>query len=126
MLTIAEGAPGMLHVRADGQLTTDEYIDFVTELEWFLGERAPPIDMLIELGANFGGWNLDTLFRDKSFSLTQAGTIRRVAIVGDERWEAWASGATYEHLAADIRFFPIAAEGDARRWLASPVADQTL
>ena len=126
MLTIAEGEQGTLHVHADGQLTTEDYVDFVTRLEWFMAGRDAPIDMLVELGSNFGGWNLDTLFRDKGFSLTAAGSIRRIAIVGDQRWEDWATGALYAKLAADSRVFLTTSKLDASRWLSSPSAERTV
>lgn len=124
MLTIAEDQHGRLLVRADGQLRTDEYVDFVTRLEEIMARRDQPIDMLVELGPSFGGWNLDTLFRDKGFSLMAAGEIRRIAIVGDQRWADWASGALYAKLAADIRFFPNTSKDEASRWLSSPFPEQ--
>lgn len=120
MLTIAEGEQDVLQLYADEQLTTDDYVDFVTQLEWFVAGRTAPIDMLVELGPDFGGWNLDALFRDRAFALTAPGTIRRIAIVGDQRWADWASGALYAKLAADIRFFQTPSKLDASRWLSSP------
>lgn len=125
MLAIAKGDHSTLHVLADGQLSTDDYVDFVTRIEWFLAGQDGPVDMLIELGPDFGGWNLDTLFRDKTFSLTAAGSIRRIAIVGDQRWEDWATGALYAKLAADIRFFLTTSKLDASHWLSSPFAERT-
>lgn len=105
MLTINDDHDGFLHVFADGQLSTGDYVDFVTSFEWFMGGQSSPILMLVELGSNFGGWGLDALFRDENFDLDVQRAIRGIAIVGDARWEEWGTGASYAALADDIRFF---------------------
>jgi hypothetical protein len=126
MLTIDAGDDGVLHVCADGQLSTDDYIDFVTHFEWFMAGRSGPIDLLIEIGTNFGGWSLDTLFRDQNFAMKPTRSIRRIAIVGDERWAHWATGASYAALADEIQFFDRATRGEATAWLEQAGAAKSL
>ena len=117
MLMIEERLQGSLYIYADGQLTTEDYIDFVTRFDWFAKGWSAPISMLIQLGPNFGGWDLDTLFRDNKFGLTPIRRIRRVAIVADERWKHWGSGESYAALAEEIRFFALQARMEADSWL---------
>lgn len=117
MLIIEGGIDEIIRVRADGQLSTTDYVDFVRRFEQIAGLNTHPIRMRVDLGANFGGWNLDTLFRDQAFALSSEPLIRRIAIVGDPRWQAWGSGPSYAALANAILFFPLEARTEALGWL---------
>ena len=108
---------GVLRVCADGQLTTDDYIDFVTRFEWVARGQVSPILMLIELGPDFGGWSLDALFRDPGFNLKVRRPLGYIAILAEQRWKEWGAGASYAHLARETRFFDPADKVDAVRWL---------
>ena len=116
MLSI-ENEGGVLQVYADGQLTADDYMEFVTRFEWFAAARSTPILMLIELGPEFGGWSLDALFRDSNFDLRSRRPLGYVAILADERWKEWGVGASYSRLANETRHFAIADKVDAVGWL---------
>ena len=126
MLTIESGVEGLLHVYADGQLTTEDYVDFVTRFDWFISDGSSPVAMRVELGPSFGGWNLDALFRDREFGLMPHRRIRRIAVVGDERWENWATGALYADLADEIRFFEREMRAQADDWLREPFSGATV
>ena len=117
MLTIEVRSGETLYIYADSQLTTEDYIDFVTRFDWFASGQSSLVSMLVELGPNFGGWDLDTLFRNNKFGLTPIRRIRRIAIVADERWRDWGSGPTYAALAEEIRFFERHAQPEADKWL---------
>ena len=108
---------GVLQIYADGQLTADDYIEFVARFEWFAAGRSVPILMLIELGPEFGGWDLDALFRDSSFDLRSGRPLGYVAILAEERWNEWGIGASRSPLANEIRHFALADKVDAVRWL---------
>lgn len=120
MLTLAQENYGTLAIYADGQLAIDEFVEFAASRIEFTAANAP-VDMIVVLGPDFGGWSLDTLFRDATFSLAERGLIKRIAIVGDRRWRDWATGAMYAKLAIEIRFFLSDSKHDADRWLSSPI-----
>lgn len=117
MLSLERWGEGVLRICADGQLGTDDYIDFVTRFEWFADGRSKPFSILIELGPNFGGWSIDALFRDLDFNLRRQGAVRCIAVIADGRWKDWASGGSYAPLAKEIRFFEAAEMAAARLWL---------
>lgn len=117
MLNIEKSDMGFLHVVADGQLTTEDYVDFVTRFEWYAKGESSPISMLIELGPNFGGWSLDTLFRDHGFNLTQRRPLGQVAILAEERWRDWGAGEAYSGLTRETRFFEQSEKSKAEAWL---------
>lgn len=116
MLSIENGG-GVLQIYADGQLTTDDYIDFVTRFEWFAKGQSSPILMLVELGPEFGGWSLDALFRDPNFNLKLRRPLGYIAILADQRWKDWGAGASYANLARETRFFELGDKVEAVGWL---------
>lgn len=117
MLSIESWGEGVLRICADGQLSTDDYLDFVTRFEWFAGGRSSPFSLLIELGPQFGGWSIDALFRDLRVKLRPGGPVRCIAVVADERWKDWASTGAYAALAREVRFFESEQARAARLWL---------
>ena len=68
----------------------------------------------------FEGWDPRDDWRDMAFYAKYGSSIDRIAIVGDERWQA----ETMMFAGADLRrapveFFPEASTAQARAWLAA-------
>lgn len=114
MLTIEKWPDGILHIVADGQLTTEEYADFVPLFER-LSDRPRPL--LIELGPGFTGWTLDALWRDLKFDVEHRKQFGRIAVVGNKEWEKWGTEASAPFFPAEMRFFEAAERLQAEQWL---------
>ena len=108
---------GLLHLYADGLLTTGDYIDFVPAFERFETSEPKPIAMLIELGPSFTGWSLGALWRDVQFDVGHRQTFGPMAIVGDAKWEEWLAEASDLMFAAEVRFFLRSSKAEAEQWL---------
>lgn len=81
--------------------------------------RAGPVKILFVL-VGFTGWDPADDWNDLSFYVKHGDSIRRIAIVGDERWRSEAlmfAGADLRK--APVEFFPASALADARAWLAA-------
>ena len=117
MLTIEKRADGVLHIFADGQLTTEDYAGFVPRFETLAGEG--PTAMRIELGPAFTGWSLAALWRDLKFDYRHREQFGRMAVIGDKRWEKWGTDLTNPLFPGEMRFFERGQEADAEEWLLS-------
>ena len=117
MLTIEKRADGVLHIFADGQLTTDDYTDFVPRFERLAQEGRSP--MRIELGPDFSGWSVAALWRDLKFDYAHGEQFGRIAVVGDKRWEKWGTELSNPVSPGEMRFFERGQEADAEEWLRS-------
>ena len=117
MLTIEKRADGVLRIFADGQLTTDDYADFVPRFEQLARQGASP--MRVELGPDFGGWSVAALWRDLKFDYAQRQQFGRIAVIGDRRWEAWGTELADPAFPGEMRFFESGRESDAEEWLLS-------
>lgn len=122
MLTVDKRPDGILHVQADGQLTTEDYVAFVSRFER-LAEPSSPI--LIDLGPEFTGWTLGALWRDLKFDVEHQRQLGRIAVVGDKKWEKWGTEASAIIFPGEIRFVENEAAADAVAWLLSPSREKT-
>lgn len=114
MLTIEKRSDGILHIVADGQLTTEEYVEFVPRFEALADRRRP---VLIELGPGFTGWTLGALWRDLKFDVEHRKQFGAIAIVGDKRWEEWGTEMSAPFFPGEMRFFEVAERFKAEQWL---------
>ena len=119
MLKIEPRTDGVLHIVADGQLTTEDYVGFVPRFEQ-LAHPSHPI--LIELGPNFTGWSLGGLWRDVKFDAAHLRQFGRMAVLGDKRWEKWGTEASDLLFPGEMRFFERENRRAAEEWLHEPEA----
>jgi len=120
VLTVSDADGGLLLVDADGQLTTEDYFELVTRLEWFANGRAAPVRMLIRLGPRFESWSLDRLLEGLKLDHRGPHPIARIAIVGEARWKDWGAKAAGTGLVGEVRFFEPSRRADADQWLNAP------
>lgn len=113
MLTIERRPDGLLHIRADGQLTTEDYTEFVPQFERLAHPCSP---MLIELGSGFTGWTLPDLWRDLKFDAAHGDQFGRMAVIGDKKWEKWGIEASDPFFPGEMRFFESDRREEADAW----------
>lgn len=100
-------------VRATGQLTHDDYQQFLPELEKRISSDSPA-SLLIELD-DFHGWTLDAVRDD--FQLGMTHRFNRIALVGTKAWQRWMTAMSKPFVDADIQYFDRDLIGDAWDWL---------
>ena len=75
---------------------------------------------LLILAERFDGWSDDTAWESLDFQTANDPLIRRMAIVGDVRWEQLANMFTAKGMRPfPIEYFPTGCESEARAWLNS-------
>ncbi len=106
-----------IEVQASGKLTTEDYRQFVPEVEHAI-QRKGRLRILFDM-RDFHGWNTGGLWQDIKFDLRHFADIERLALVGEKRWQKWMAGACRPFTRAKIRYFDHEAANEARYWLAS-------
>ena len=100
-----------------GVLLKTEYGRCEAELKSEL-ERVGSVKLLCVL-RGFEGWEPGADWSDLSFYVKYGGAIRRIAIVGNERWRSeMLMFAAADLRAAPVEFFADGQLADARAWLA--------
>lgn len=120
MLTVEKRADGTLEIHADGQLTTEDYAEFVPRFEALA--KPGPNRMRIDLGPAFTGWSLAALWRDVEFDFRHRGELGRIALIGDKRWEKWGTDLSDPFFPGEMKFFERGSEAAAEEWLRSGAA----
>lgn len=107
-------------VTVSGKLTKEDYHRFVPFLEQQVDEHEE-IDILVEL-VDFHGWTAGAVWEDTKLAARHFSDIRRLAIVGDKKWEKGMAVFCKPFTAATIRYFDRGDRDEAEQWLGAGVA----
>ena len=116
MLDVKE-IDGILHIEASGKLSGQDYDTFIPLFESVAARHPGTVPMLIALAPDFAGWNLAALWRDLAFDVRHKDQFGRIAVVGDNKWEAWGTKLFNTLFRAEMRFFPAAQRHAADAWV---------
>ncbi len=102
-------------VKVSGKLTKQDYERFVPEIETLI-EKNGKIDLLLIMH-EFHGWDAVSLWEDIKFDLKHFGDIRRLAVVGESKWEKWMASFCKPFTKAHIKYFEQEQVALARLWV---------
>lgn len=114
--TIETSLNNTIRIRINGVLQKKE-LDAVQAASTGVFESSESVKTLILLD-HFEGWERGADWGDMSFAMSHGKKLRRMAIVGEPKWETEAMmfvGAGVRR--ADIRFFPTGLLAEAESWL---------
>lgn len=108
-----------LHVsaaRANGTLTTADYEEKL--LPDLRGRLAlyPKVSWYFEM-EDFTGWKPGALWDDLTFGLRHARDFRKIALVGDAKWEKILVPLMSPFTSATVKYFPFAEKEQAWNWV---------
>ena len=104
-------------MRASGKLTDDDYEVFVPYMEHLI-DRWGRLRMLF-LMDEFEGWDLASAWEEFKFELKHMKDLKRVAVVGENTWEQWATKLSKIFTGTDVRWFERSKADEARTWIES-------
>jgi hypothetical protein len=116
----------ILHVRATGKLTREDYAQWVPALDAQI-EAHGRVNILMEMH-DFHGWTAGALWDDLKFGVTHFGSISRIAIVGEKPWQKGMASFCRPFTRARIHYFEASEIDAAQAWLDAergPEASQT-
>lgn len=111
---LIEVAADVLEVDVDGKLTAKDYQRWVPEVERMIREHGK-INMVFVM-RNFHGWSAGALWQDLKFDVHHFSDIKRLAIVGDKKWERGMATFCKPFTTAKVRFFELGRLEEARQW----------
>ena len=84
------GSGDIVVVTASGRLVARDYRRFVPLFEGLARSRGP-LRVLLELLElrGFRGWEAGALWEELKFDVTHQWAFRRIAVVGERRWQGW-------------------------------------
>ena len=105
----------VLEVHVRRKLTHDDYQHFTPVFEQMIKQHGK-ISILFEM-ADFRGWDARALWDDLMLDRKHFADIKRLAMVGDKKWEKAMSVVCRPFTKAKIRYFDRANAEAANAWL---------
>jgi len=68
---------------------------------------------------NFEGWTIKGLWEDFKMDVAHEKDYERIAMVGDRKWQEWATQFMKPFTNADIKYFNINQKEEAKIWIES-------
>jgi hypothetical protein len=106
-------------VRASGTLTDDDYKEtFIPTMERQFGTWGT-LRMLFVMAPDFHGWSLHGAWDEFKFELKHRKDVVKVGVVGDDRWEHWATRLSKLFTGANVKFFSADDLQASKDWITS-------
>lgn len=115
-----EAVDDLVEVHVTGKLTREMYGELVPVVERQIRDHGK-LRMLLVLH-DFHGWTAGALWEDVKFDVKHFGDIRRLAIVGESKWQKGMATFCKPFTTAKVEYFPTAELQAARSWLAEAAA----
>ena len=111
-----ENGGKLLVIHVSGKLEKNDYETFVPEFERLVRVNGK-LDVLFDM-RGFHGWNLGALWADTKFALHHFSEMKKLAMIGDKRWEEGMAVFCKPFTTAVIKYFDQKDAAEARKWLA--------
>ncbi|MBU1568136.1 MAG: STAS/SEC14 domain-containing protein [Proteobacteria bacterium] len=105
----------VLAIHVSGKLEKADYEYLVPEFERLI-EQHGKLRVLFDMSA-FHGWELSAAWEDFKFGMKHFGSIERLAMVGEERWQHGMAIFCKPFTKATVRYFDHVDGAEARKWL---------
>jgi SpoIIAA-like len=110
-----EAGGEILILNLSGKLTKEDYAIFTPDVERAVKTRGK-VRMLVRM-IGFHGWTLGAVWEDMKFDLHHFAHIERLAIVGDNRWEAGMAVFCKPFTTAKVQYFDESKADEAIAWI---------
>ena len=104
-----------LNEENNGKLVKDDYTDLVPDFERLVQQHGTR-RVLFDLN-DFHGWETGAAWEDFKFGVDHFYDIERMAIVGENKWQAVMPSVAKPFTNAQVRYFDHTKTAKARQWL---------
>ena len=124
MITLIEGFPDdVVAVRADGQITKQDYDDVLVPAVEKLLARHQKLRFYYEFASDFSGMDLGAMFSDLRVGIGHFSRWERIAVVSDIDWIKHATQLFQFLLPAKTKVFGLAQADAAKAWISDEHPD---
>jgi hypothetical protein len=109
------GDGSLLEIHLSGKLVKEDYEALVPAVERLVKHHGT-IDMLVAMH-DFHGWTVAAAWEDTKFAVHHFRDVRRLALVGETKWQEGMATFCKPFTAAKVRSFESSQAAAARAWL---------
>lgn len=116
MIDILSGLPAnTVGFKLSGKVHDEDYKKFVPLVDAEIAKDGR-VNVLAQFH-DFHGWDAHALWDDIKFSTTHCTKIRRIALVGESKWQEWMAKVCKPFTMAKIKYFDASQVDAAKAWL---------
>ena len=108
-------SPNLIGLKVSGKLHDADYKQYVPMLERQIAPGGHT--RLFAQFEDFHGWDFHAAWDDFRFGVKHYGDFDRIALVGENRWQAWMAAFCKPFTRARVRYFDAREIDDAWTWL---------
>jgi hypothetical protein len=101
--------------KLSGKLHDEDYKRFVPLVDDAIAKHGK-VKMLAQFH-DFHGWDAHALWDDTKFATTHCTKIKKLALVGEKKWEEWMAKVCKPFTMAEVKYFDVAEIDSAWQWL---------
>lgn len=105
----------VLGFKLSGKLHDEDYKKFVPLVDAAIAEEGK-VNLLAQF-EDFHGWDAHALWDDIKFDTTHFTKFKRIALVGDKKWEEWMAKVCKPFTMAKVKYFDVHEMDAAWKWL---------
>ncbi len=105
----------LVTITLGGEVKREDYQEMVPELEEQINTFGPLRLLLVT--ERMEGVDPGAVWRDLRFDTEHLNDFERVAVVGDEAWQKWATKLSGSLTRAEVKFFDTPEMAEARQWV---------
>ncbi len=110
-----DASDDLVKMKASGKLTSAEYDEFLPRVEATFKDHTK-IRFLLIL-EDFHGWEAGALWKDFKFDIHHLRDVKRIAVVGDSKWEEWGTDICKPLTSGEMQYFDHSRREEAERWV---------
>ncbi|GEO05444.1 hypothetical protein AAE02nite_31080 [Adhaeribacter aerolatus] len=112
---IATVKEDLVAVSVSGNLEKHDYDQIIPVLEMKIAQFGK-INLYWEM-IGLEGWHLSGLWQDLKFDVKHINNFRKIAIVGDKKWEEWIATMIRPFTTAEVKYYNELQREDAMAWV---------
>jgi len=113
--SIESNKEDLVAIRLTGSLDRQDYDQLIPVLEGKINQFGK-IDLYWEM-EGVTGWQPGGMWQDIKFDVKHINSFRKVAIVGDKKWEEWITQMIKPFTTAQIGYFDALQKAEAMAWV---------
>jgi hypothetical protein len=112
---LKEHSEDLIAVKVTGKLEKADYDSLIPKMEEKI-RRYGKVNLYWEM-EDFEGWQPSGLLQDLQFDIKHANDYKKIAMVGEKKWEKWMSNLMKPFTSAEIKYFDLTERRQAIEWV---------
>ena len=117
MLEIIEKSNNLLHIKASGEVTAEDYETVLIPAAEDILQEHDKLRMIYELGPDMTGFSVGAMWEDAKVGMNHLTQFEKLAVISDHAWIVNMVKVFAFMIPCPVKVFSDAEAADARTWI---------